>query len=171
MTLPLDNVIVRSETYRKNCEVISRAHYLASDEFGRRHRQLGIPVLVASTIVGTTIFGTLQSNPDIWWRIATGLVSIGAALLAGLQTLLNFSEGAEKHKSAGASYSAIRRDFEIFQLKFQNAPDDQRAAAITALETLHRQLTKVGQETPNLPDRHWDVAYKEVHSKASNGTT
>jgi hypothetical protein len=162
MTSALGDIIFLSQTYRRNCEVISRAHYLSSDELRKRHLQLGIPVLIASTFVGTTIFGTLQSEPAIGWKIATGVISIGAALLAGLQTLLNFSERVEKHKSAGASYSAIRRELELFQLRFQHSPEGQRNEALAALEKLHHELTKLGQETPNIPDRHWDTANKGV---------
>src|SRR6476469_7661124 len=97
MTSSLSDVVSRAETYRRNCEVISRAHYLTSDELRRLHLQLGIPVLIAATVVGTTIFGTLQSNPEVGWKIATGVVSMIAALLSGLQTLLNFAERSEKH--------------------------------------------------------------------------
>ena len=134
---------------------------------------MGVPVSIAATVVGTTIFGTLQSNPDILWKIVTGIVSMLAALLAGLQTLLNFSERSEKHKSAGATYSAMRRDFEIYRLRFANAPESTRGEALDALEKLAANLTKIGQETPNVPDRHWDKANAEVRaaiaSKPSEG--
>jgi len=158
MTSSLSDVVSRAETYRRNCEVISRAHYLTSDELRRRHLQLGIPVLIAATVVGTTIFGTLQSNPEVGWKIATGVVSMIAALLSGLQTLLNFAERSEKHKAAGASYSAMRREFEMFVLRFKQAEESRRDEALIALEKLNQALTKLGQETPNVPDRHWDKA-------------
>jgi hypothetical protein len=75
---------------------------------------------------------------------------------------LNFSERAEKHKTAGASYSAIRRDFEIFKLRFLHASEDKRDAAIVALEKLNQELTKLGKETPSVPDHHWDKVNKEA---------
>jgi hypothetical protein len=164
MAPSLQDILLRAEVYRRNCEVIARAHYMRSDELEKSNFKLGIPVLAATTIVGTTIFGTLQSNPVIGWKIATGIISIGAALLSGLQTLLNFSERASKHKAAAATYSAIRREFEIFQLRYQNLEEARRDEAITALDKLNQELTKVGQSTSNVPDRNWDKAYKEVDS-------
>jgi hypothetical protein len=161
MTSPLADIVLRAEHYRRNCQIIARGQYLSSEELQKRHLQLGIPVLAASTVVGATIFGTLQTNPAIGWKIATAMVSMAAALLAGLQTLLNFSERAEKHKSAGANYSAMKRDLDIFILRFSQADDDQRSAALTELEKLHQEVTKLAQESPNLADRHWDKANGE----------
>jgi hypothetical protein len=162
MTLPLDDIVARAESYRRNCEIVARAQYLSADELRTKHLLLGIPALLAATAVGTTIFGTLQSNPEIKWKIATGLIAMFAGFLSALQTSLNFSERGEKHKSAGASYSSMRREFEIFTLRFRQASEAQRAEALTTLEELHQQLAKLGQETPSVPDRHWDKANTEM---------
>ena len=118
MTSALGDIIFLSQTYRRNCEVISRAHYLSSDELRKRHLQLGIPVLIASTFVGTTIFGTLQSEPAIGWKIATGVISIGAALLAGLQTLLNFSERVENTNRQGPAIQLSGGNWNFFNFDF-----------------------------------------------------
>ncbi len=87
---------------------------------------------------------------------------MAAALLSGLQTLLNFSERAEKHKSAGANYSAMRRELEIFILHFRQGIEQQRTDALAALEIMNQALTKLGEETPSVPDRHWDKANRET---------
>jgi hypothetical protein len=159
----LQDILERAASYRNNCEVIARAHYLASDQLEGRNRLLGIPVTVASTAVGTTIFATLQSSTALWLKIMTGLVSIAAALLAGLQTFLNYSEKSQKHKVSGTVYSALRRDYEIFLLRFGHASDEKRSEALTQLESLAGLLTKSAQEAPSVPDSHWNKAYSEVH--------
>jgi hypothetical protein len=159
----LQDIIERAARYGNNCEVIARAHYLTSDQLEGRNRLLGIPVTVASTAVGTTIFATLQSSTALWLKIMTGLVSIAAALLAGLQTFLNYAEKAQKHKVSGTVYSALRRDFEIFVLRFGPASEEKRSDALTELESLAERLTKSAQEAPSVPDLHWNMAYSEVH--------
>src|SRR5688500_6923373 len=70
-----------------------RAHYRLVDRYRAQHHRLGIPVVMLSSLVGTSLFATL-SEPEIsqTLRLLSGLVSIVAAVLAGFQTFLRFSE-------------------------------------------------------------------------------
>jgi len=92
--------------------VTQRAHYLSADHFGSKKYWLGIPAVILSTIVGTSVFATVQKQPEFWLQIAVGLASVAAALLASLQTFLGYSERAEKHRIAGAKYGALGRELE-----------------------------------------------------------
>src|SRR5262245_65525716 len=89
------------QRYRHNAAVVARAHFLAWERYARWNRFFGIPVVIMTALVGTAIFGTLQQNPELHWRILAGGISISATVLAALQTYLNFAEQAEKHKEAG----------------------------------------------------------------------
>ena len=74
-----------------------------------RSRLLGIPSVVLSAAVGTTLFATLGRNgASANLRIAAGLVSLFAAVLVALQTFLGLAELADKHRSAASTYGAIR---------------------------------------------------------------
>src|SRR5438876_10361475 len=44
--------------------VTQRAHYLSADHFGKLKYWLGIPAVVLSTLVGTSLFATLQKQPE-----------------------------------------------------------------------------------------------------------
>ena len=72
------------------------------DEAARRYAKgqyaLGIPSLIVSTIVGTSVFAALSSKevPPLW----VGLLSILAAVLAALQTFLDFVGRSDKQRSA-----------------------------------------------------------------------
>ncbi|TMP90027.1 MAG: SLATT domain-containing protein [Verrucomicrobia bacterium] len=124
--------------------VTQRAHYLSADHFGKLKYWLGIPAVVLSTLVGTSLFATLQKQPEPRLQIAVGLASVAAALLASLQTFLGYSDRAEKHRVAGAKYGALGRELE--QL---------RASSITptpeAISEVRKRLDDLAMESPNNP--------------------
>src|SRR5215475_3201906 len=124
--------------------VTQRAHYLSADHFGKMKYWLGIPAVVLSTLVGTSLFATLQKQPEPRLQIAVGLASVAAALLASLQTFLGYSDRAEKLRVAGAKYGALGRELE--QL---------RASSITptpeAISEVRKRLDDLAMGSPNNP--------------------
>ena len=88
--------------YKNRASVNRRSHYLASLVDGRKNSWLGVPVVIITALVGTSIFGSLQDEPSAPVKIAAGILSISATVLAALQTYLGFSEKSAKHKAAGA---------------------------------------------------------------------
>jgi len=134
---------VLNEWYER-VAVTQRAHYLSADHFGARKYWLGVPAVVLSTLVGTSVFATVQKQPELWLQISVGLASVVAALLTSLQTFLGYAERAEKHRIAGAKYGALGRELE-----------QMRA---TGAETTPEQITEVRKllddlavESPNNP--------------------
>jgi hypothetical protein len=153
----LDKALEYETTYR----VIGRAHYIAADKYTRLNRVFGIPVIVITATVGTTIFGTLNQNPNPAWKIAAGLFSLAGTVLASLQTSLGFAQTAEKHKAAGEAYRALQRRFEIFRLRYNEARAEQRDVAMADLEAIVADLANVPKEFPTIPDRCYDQAIEE----------
>ncbi|HEX9937739.1 MAG TPA: SLATT domain-containing protein [Longimicrobium sp.] len=121
-----------------------RAHYRSADHFGRKSYALGIPVIALSTLVGTSVFATLQKQPSLWLQIAVGLASVVAAVLASLQTFLGWAARAEKHRIAGAKYGAVGRELEAM-LESTNTPTDEQIAK------LREKLDTLALESPNNP--------------------
>jgi hypothetical protein len=124
--------------------VTQRAHYLSADAFGTRKYWLGIPAVILSTLVGTSVFATVQKQPELWLQITVGLASIAAALLASLQTFLGYSERAEKHRIAGAKYGALGRELE--QLRASETPPSAET-----ISELRKRLDDLAVESPNNP--------------------
>jgi hypothetical protein len=124
--------------------VTQRAHYLSADHYGARKYWLGIPAVVLSTFVGTSVFATVQKQPDFWLQITVGLASVAAALLASLQTFLGYSERAEKHRIAGAKYGALGRELE--QLRASDVPPSAEA-----MSQVRKRLDDLAVESPNNP--------------------
>lgn len=126
---------------------------------------LGVPVIIATTIVGTAIFGTLQENPHVAWKIAAGLFSLLAAVLSALQTSLKYSELSEKHKSAGARYASMRRRLDVFILKYQNESEKDRLIALKEFEEIAIKFGELAEESPSIPDKLYQQAERESKIK------
>lgn len=132
---------VLSEWYRR-VAVTQAAHYYSADRFGSRKYFLGVPTVVLTSLVGTSVFATIQAQPDLWIQILVGLSSVAAALLAGMQTFLGDAERAEKHRIAGAKYGALGRELECFIA--QGSEIEQEI-----LSTLRKRLDDLAIESPN----------------------
>lgn len=129
--------------------VTQLAHYGSSDYYGKRKFWLGVPAVVLSAIVGTTVFATLQEKPELWIQIIVGLASVTAALLTSLQTFLGYSEKAEKHRIAGAKYGALGRE-----LEYLRTLENIDAGKITDIK---KRLDDLAEESPN---NRKDIYYK-----------
>jgi hypothetical protein len=88
------------------------AHYRAEVLYDKLHFLIGIPAAALATIVGTSVFATLNSAVAIEVKILTGCVSLTAAILSGIQTFLRFSDRAERHRRSGKQYASVRRQIE-----------------------------------------------------------
>ena len=143
--------------WQKRAAVCQDAHYAIASRLGRYNLLFGVPVVVFATIVGTSVFATLQENVEASWRIAIGIVSVLAAVLASLQTFLRFQERAEKHRAAAELWAAIRR--EIDQMLALH-PDylAERSDPKTYLDQLRRRMGEVSGQSPAIPDKDWTAS-------------
>jgi hypothetical protein len=142
---------------------MGRAHYKAGDLFLSRHHRIGFPTIILSAIVGTAVFSTLQSQERfLGLRIATGLLSITAAVFAALQTVYNYSELASKHRDIGGAYSVIRRKLDLFILKWKVADNSQGNQAVEELRLLSEELSVIAKTGLHIPPTAWTKAKNEI---------
>src|SRR5687767_10129624 len=125
-------------------------HDLASRTYARGQYALGIPALIASTVVGTSLFASLSSRQvtPLW----VGLLSIGAAVLAAIQTFMDFGGRSDKHRLAGVKYKAAIRGLEYLNVKLANGEqltDEQ----ITSVQV---QLDNLEEAAPVVMPRIYD---------------
>jgi len=137
---------------------------------GHKSLWLGIPVVVMTAVVGTSIFGTLTATPNIYVKIAAGLLSISAAVLAALQTYLGYGEKSAKHKEAGAKYAAIWRSLDLLDLELKNAGEAFSDSAIEQLKKIVSQLDEAAKASPSLPDGVYEKASGELRTKLAERT-
>jgi hypothetical protein len=134
------------------------AHYMAADHFANRHKFFGVPVVVLTAFVGTTVFATLKERPEVWLQIIIGLIIILSAVLASLQTFFNYSDRASKHGTAAAKYGSIQREIEEIRL-FR--PEDSETLQST-VSRIRRRMDELAECTIDTPQDIWEKADREV---------
>ena len=121
-----------------------KIHGFAARRFRALNLWLGVPAVILSTVVGTTVFATLEKQVELGWRLAVGAISIAAAVLTSLQTFLRFGERAEQHRLAASKYSAVRRQME----QILALPAGSRGDPKALLEELRNRLDALAIEVP-----------------------
>ena len=136
------------------------AHYTLASRLRKRNLLIGVPSIVFSSVVGTSLFATLtKENVDKTLRIVIGLVSFAAATLAALQTFFRFHVRAERHVLAADWYSAVRREIaELIAL-----PPEERGAAKECLDRLRKEMSKIGQQAPEIGEHLWITMAEKYH--------
>lgn len=137
------------------------SHYEAAKAFDRMNYWLGVPSIISSTIIGTSIFATLDESIDATVKLLAGLVSVLAATLTGLQTFLKFSERAEKHRAVAARYGALRREIEELRSLEGNITRE-------LITPLRESIDRLAEESPNIPTRIWKHTLKILEGNSSS---
>jgi hypothetical protein len=134
---------IATEWYQR-AATVAHGHYRAAMRFSKLNFAFGFPSVVLATVVGTSVFATLQAKPEIWWQVTVGVMSIAAAILSALQSFLGYNDKAEKHRTAGAKYNAIGRELELWlSLPEQN---------LEKLDSIRQRIDTLAQESPHIPE-------------------
>ena len=125
--------------------ITQKAHQYSVERFERRGHMLGIPTIVLTAIVGTSIFAAIGESVDIRLQIVAGLISVTAAVLASLQTFLGYAERTEKHRIAAAKYGALGRELEAMRVSSELANDEtvadiRKRIDVLALESVNTPI-------------------------------
>lgn len=131
--------------------LICHAHYDAAVRAARKNYQLGIPVVVLSAIVGSAIFISLEKDPNVYFKIFVGLLSLSSVVLASLQTFLKWSERAEKHREAGARFGALLKEVEQHKALPPRTEDELSAWC----DSLRDRWDELSLESPTVPKDLW----------------
>jgi hypothetical protein len=134
----------------------SETHYQAASRLSRRNVQFGVPVVALTSLVGTSVFATLQQNVDLSIRITVGALSVVAAVLASLQTFLRFSERAEKHRAAAEAWAAVRREI-MEMIALHPTYPDSRGDPKHYLDELRRRMDEISAQSPEMGGRWSDA--------------
>lgn len=159
---PIEGITQKLEYYRLRANRKARAHYLTAKRHERSNIALGVPGIIANTIVGTAIFATISQQPATSLQVMAGLLSVSAGVLAALQTFFKHSERAEKHRLAASNYSAIFRKLDLLSLR-KNLKADPKLEKnlLSELELIIEQLNQLEKDSPDIPDKIYDLAVRE----------
>jgi hypothetical protein len=125
-------------------------HQTCSAKTRRLYLRLGVPVVALTTLVGTSVFATFNETPSQLAKIIVGTVSILAAVLAAIQTFLNYGQLTERHRTAAARYASSRRTIEVALTKHDTA----------AVDRIRKEMDKVGAESPQIGDKLWQESFE-----------
>lgn len=135
-------------------------HDLASRTYAWGQYALGVPALIVSTVVGTSVFTSLASKqtPALW----VGLLSISAAALTAVQTFVDFGGRSDKHRIAAVKYKATTRGLEYMLVRLSN----QETISDDEITSLRTQLDNLEESAPVVMPRIYDVIEKRYQDVA-----
>jgi hypothetical protein len=157
-TTSLEKLLVE---WHRRASINKDAHYDAGSYFAKSNYSLGIPVIVLSAVVGTSVFATLEQQVDLWIKIVIGLINVSVAVLGSLQTFFGYAERVEKHRLAGAKYGSIARELEQ-AIVTGNIEDEKEF-----LDKLRERMDTLSQEAPQIPYEIWRRA-EAWHAKTDS---
>lgn len=138
--------------------VALNAHYETARFYRQWHYRLGIPAALSATIVGTTVYATIDKSTDLRIKIAAGVFGVLAAVLTSLQTFLQLSERAEKHRAIATQYSSVGKELEIL-IATNQEPDQKK------LDELRAKYDAVDKDAPSIPNRIRDKTREKYRQK------
>jgi type III secretory pathway component EscS len=151
--------------WRMRVHRMQLAHYDMSTYLDRLNFIFGGPVIALSTIVGTTIFATLEQSANKSLQLAVGLLSVAAAVLASLQTFLRFAERATQHRIAGARYASLKAELEARLVLGPLSGE----SFVHFVDAYRIRLAQVHEESPAVPDRIYRRATAKLRAIETTG--
>ncbi|HEX8495335.1 MAG TPA: SLATT domain-containing protein [Pyrinomonadaceae bacterium] len=133
------------------------AHYDSAVRCNRQHFWIGVPVVILTALIGTSVFVTLQKEADFYMKLAVGLASVAAAVLASVQTFLRFLERAESHRIAAMRFGALRKEIEYIQAF--PPKDSEQIKDVT--KSLLERWNNINEESPTANQKFYERHYKE----------
>ncbi len=134
-------------------------HNRIAGKLARYNVLLGVPVVMCSTFVGTSLFATIQHQGSVQFKIGVGMISVAAAVLASLQTFLRFAERAEKHRVAASRWEALRREI-AEMISLHPTYPESKGDPKKYLDSLRERMDKLSDESPAMGERTWIRAQK-----------
>lgn len=141
------------EQWHMGLRTAHKAHQQAAVRFERNGRWLGAATVIASTIVGTSLFADASSSLDIGWKIGAGILSLVAAILSAIQGTLKFSELATLHRSAAQHYGPLRREVE----EMLAAAGAGGELSPTKISDLRKRWDEIDADAPSVPQKLYDA--------------
>lgn len=152
--MDMANGVKLGEHWLFQVTVLHRCHWRLAAHYARTGRLYGIPVVIFATIVGSSVFATLESSGYIELRIIAGGLSMTAAILAGLQTWFNYPKRAENHRGIAIKLGDLRRDIE----KVLRVNPQAIQSKTEEFDKLDKKWQEAVRDSPAIPD--W--MYKSV---------
>lgn|ERR1035438_3217934 len=138
------------------------AHYEMANNLARRAKWLGVPVILITAVVGTSVFVSIVDQVvPVQAKLAIGLLSLAATILSSLQTFFKFSERAESHRVYAARFGAIRRELEALYARTAVAQE------VGNIDALKDKLDQLAEGAPDVPPKAFRALQKRLLRQGS----
>ena len=134
------------EAWQDRARKSARAHYEEASLRSRLNLVLSLAVVLFSAVVGSSILAAAGRHGNARWVI--GALSLGAAVVVGLQRSARLTETSEQHRRAASEWDKL---FNFLAEKLADPGADLGAAADRARKWME---TLVG-ESPVIPQRRF----------------
>jgi hypothetical protein len=136
------------EDWHERVTTAQFGHQMQAEGTRTKSIVLGLPVVVLTTLVGTSAFATLNDATSTEAKVFVGCFSILAAVLASMQTFLGYSQVAERHRIAASRYANARRAIEIALARHD----------ASAVDGIRSEMDKVGGASPQIGRKVWEAS-------------
>jgi hypothetical protein len=156
----MDNQLIASR--RDRAEIFGGAHALAADMYASRHRQISIPVIILSTVLGTTTLSSfieIGKTAKLFVDIVICILAITVAVLAALQTFLDYASRSQAHTNAAAKFFALAQKWELLF---------NEDSSMREVSTLDELLAELIQRVPRVSIKLQQEAMKR-HAELERG--
>ena len=141
--------------------IVQAGHYKDAARYKHKNTLLGTLVVVFSSVVGTSLFASLDEDATGTGsgslQIALGLTSVAAAVLAALQTFLDYAAKSAKHLEAATKLSALKKEIEK-NLVLLAHDDTQLGVFITQAKS---QWDAITSESPLVSDKAFATMFRK----------
>ena len=148
------------EAWHRRVAAVETGHRLMADRMRHRHLGLGIPVVIFTTVVGTSVFASIKDSgapePVLY---VVGSISLLAAVLSSLQTFLRYATRSEGHRIAAIRYETLRRDM----AKMLALPREARGDPEKQLDSARQRMDRYAKESPVIGQRLWEDLRNRFH--------
>lgn len=142
------------EQWHRGLRIEHKSHSQAAVKFERDGRWLSIAALVASTVVGTSLFTDVNSPLSSRLKIAAGVLSLIAAVLSAIQGSLKLGEQATLHRTATQRYGTLRREVEELIAEATSGDGKITPEIIT---DVRKRWDQIDADSPTVPQKIYDA--------------
>ena len=136
-----------------------RAHFEAAKHYERLHLTIGVPSVIISALLGTTVFANFEYSSHPGMKLILAVFSVLMIVFSSLQAFFRYAERSERHRTAAIQYGEVRRELEeLLALAATGTPD--RAA----IDTLRKKWDAVDRQAPTIPTRIYVRVSALIHS-------
>lgn len=154
--------------WRGRARVAQIGHYKTAVKLDRRHRRIGLLVVILNAIVGTAVFATISEQANTAGvKVVVGLFSIFAAVLVGVQTFERAGERAEIHRQFATRFSEMQREVELYVATGDKSEQEVKQF----LEAFNARYTLLVNEAPTSDEDIHVAAKQQVKAERAVGST